>query len=440
MTKKINTNIMIFGVAIVFITSLLMAGVYYTFFERQVKQDLQTNVETVTASLNAAGNYESIDMYHLGNVRLTLVNKDGTVLYDSAAPADTMENHLNRPEIEQALKNGGKGQSVRKSVTVDQNTYYYALRLADGNILRGAMDTQSILSMFYNSFYLLACILLGVIVISLVVSSKLTKHIVKPIEIMGTNLESVRDEDIPYEELIPFAQKIREQKEQQKKIDKIKRQFTANVSHELKTPLTSIMGYAELIENGIAQGEDIKKFGAIIHTQTQRLINLTGDIIQLSELDECEITKKEAEPVNIYHCAEKCLKALTLHAEKREVTLLLRGEACSASGNRELIEDLIYNLCENAIRYNKQGGTVTVTTHQSGPNAVIEVSDTGIGIPEKHQERVFERFYRVDKSRSKETGGTGLGLAIVKHIVEYHNGSISLKSTPGVGTTITVII
>lgn len=239
------------------------------------------------------------------------------------------------------------------------------------------------------------------------------------------------------QELTAAAESMKEQKRRQKEVDKMKRQFTANVSHELKTPLTSIAGYAELIENGLAEEADIKRFAGTIHSEAQRLITLSADLIKLSQLDEGEDTPQLTN-VDLYECAHKCLDALSLKAEKRGVTLKLLGEPCAVHANRALIEDLIYNLCDNAIRYNKEAGTVTVSVSFDGNHSILRVADTGIGIPQKYQNRIFERFFRVDKSRSKATGGTGLGLAIVKHIVEFHHAAIELESKEGEGTIITV--
>lgn len=238
-------------------------------------------------------------------------------------------------------------------------------------------------------------------------------------------------------QLVSASESIKEQKRKQKEMDKIKRQFTANVSHELKTPLTSIAGYAELIENGVAGDADIKKFAGTIHNEAQRLISLSADLIKLSQLDEAE-DSPQLSAVDLYECAQNCMDALSLKAEKRGISMRLQGNSCIVHANRGLIEDLIYNLCENAIRYNKEDGTVIVTISFDGNHSSIRVADTGIGIPPKHQKRIFERFYRVDKSRSKETGGTGLGLAIVKHIVEFHNADIQLESKEQEGTIITI--
>ena len=223
-----------------------------------------------------------------------------------------------------------------------------------------------------------------------------------------------------------------------KKSEKIRREFTANVSHELKTPLTTISGYAELIENDIARKEDIKGFATKIRSEATRLIFLINDIIKLSELEEPK-TDLQLEYVDLLEIAIECENMLTIPAQKKNVKMKVSGESCKVLVDRNMIEELIYNLCDNAIRYNKPNGTVTVTVKSKDKSTILSVEDTGIGIPEEHQSRIFERFYRVDRSRSKATGGTGLGLSIVKHIVQQHNAKITLRGEVNVGTKITVI-
>lgn len=214
--------------------------------------------------------------------------------------------------------------------------------------------------------------------------------------------------------------------------------FTANVSHELKTPLTSISGYAELIENGMAADDDVRRFAKEIHRNSKRLLTLINDTIRLSELDMTEKTI-EFEDIDLYELAENCVSMLQINAEKHQVFLSLFGSSCHVCANKGMMEELLYNLCDNAIRYNKADGSVKVILKNEEDCVKLQVKDTGIGIPQKSTDRVFERFYRVDKSRSKQTGGTGLGLAIVKHIVAKHNAKITLSSELGKGTTITVI-
>ena len=219
----------------------------------------------------------------------------------------------------------------------------------------------------------------------------------------------------------------------------MRQDFTANVSHELKTPLTSISGYAELIEHHMASAQDVPRFAGEIHRSANRLLSMINDIIRLSELDVMETEDMVFERVPLYVLAESCVDMLQLKAEKHNVTLKLKGTTCYVAGNREMVEEILYNLCDNAIRYNNPGGSVTVTAEPKGEKVMLQVADTGIGISKEHQQRVFERFYRVDKSRSKATGGTGLGLAIVKHMVAQHHAELTLESEEGKGTTITIL-
>lgn len=256
---------------------------------------------------------------------------------------------------------------------------------------------------------------------------------------MGKNLNDL-DSFKTYSELTPFVNALKEQKKKQKLLDKQKKQFTANVSHELKTPLTSIAGYAELIETGIAKPEDIKPFAHIIRKQALRLVTLSEDIIQLSQLDEGDERKITFEEVDIFEICKTCVESLSINARVKGIEIELKGESCFVKGNSALLEELVYNLCDNAIRYNKENGRVSVTVKPQDGGAVLTVSDTGIGIDKKYQERVFERFFRVDKSRSKETGGTGLGLAIVKHIAQIHDADLSVESELNKGTAITITL
>ena len=266
----------------------------------------------------------------------------------------------------------------------------------------------------------------------------ITGEIIQPLEQLGEHIDHI-DRVQTEKELRPFVEKIRANNEKKRQLEKQKKQFTANVSHELKTPLTSIAGYAELIENGMARPEDIKPFAHTIRKQALRLVSLAEDIIQLSQLEENdgEILFEE---VNLTELASDCVQSLQINAQSRTVDLCLAAPEVPIyiKGNKSLLEELLYNLCDNAIRYNKPQGSVTVTLHPEQGGTALQVADTGIGIPEKYRERIFERFFRVDKSRSKETGGTGLGLAIVKHIAQVHDAPVELDSVEGQGTTITV--
>ena len=281
-------------------------------------------------------------------------------------------------------------------------------------------------------------ILAAVLGASVPVSYAITGAIIQPLEQLGEHIDHI-DRVQTEKELRPFVEKIRANNEKKRQLEKQKKQFTANVSHELKTPLTSIAGYAELIENGMARPEDIKPFAHTIRKQALRLVSLAEDIIQLSQLEENdgEILFEE---VNLTELASDCVQSLQINAQSRTVDLHLAAPEAPIyiKGNKSLLEELLYNLCDNAIRYNQPQGSVTVTLHPKQGGTALQVADTGIGIPEKYRERIFERFFRVDKSRSKETGGTGLGLAIVKHIAQVHDAPVELDSVEGQGTTITV--
>lgn len=283
-----------------------------------------------------------------------------------------------------------------------------------------------------------AAVLIVAIIFAVLVSLRITKSIVEPIEKLGKapdNIEALKK----FRELQPFVSELKEQKKKQKALSKQKKQFTADLSHELKTPLTSIAGYAELIESGIAKEEDIKPFAATIRKQALRLVSVSEDIIKLSQLDENdEENTVSFSSVDIYEIAGRCVEALSINAQLRGISLSLQGESAFVDGNSSLLEELIYNLCDNAIRYNKDNGSVLVSISADEKGVALVVEDTGIGIDEKYQERVFERFFRVDKSRSKETGGTGLGLAIVKHIAQLHSAELSVDSKLGYGTKISI--
>ena len=284
---------------------------------------------------------------------------------------------------------------------------------------------------------MIALIVAMLIILCMIMSHFLTKRLMAPIEQLAKSLDKT-DEIAAYEELQPFINMIQTQHEDIMKNALIRQEFTANVSHELKTPLTSISGYAELIETGMASDEDVRRFARGIHKNSNRLLTLINDIIRLSELDGQE-EEAAKESVNLYLAAQTCVDMLQVSAEKHHVTLTLEGEACQIEANRQMVDELLYNLCDNAIRYNNENGSVTVSTRNTQEGVELRVKDTGIGIPADAQERVFERFYRVDKSRSKSTGGTGLGLAIVKHIIAQMGASINLKSEIGKGTEVTVL-
>ncbi len=436
MAKKTLYKIFAFGVSVITITAVLILSVFYSYSDNQLKEQLRV-VESVIENQLAQDDDTSFISNHIDkNVRITLVAKDGTVIADSQESVNKLGNHLNRQEIQQAIKNG-EATVTRHSDTQGKKVYYFAKQLDNGNILRVSAEAKSI-GKFFSDYiiYILLCIIV-VIVTAVFVSMGITKSIVKPITQLGQSLDNI-DKFKSDEELKPLVNALLQQKKKQKMLDKQKKQFTANVSHELKTPLTSIAGYAELIETGMAKPEDIKPFAGVIRKQALRLVNLSEDIIQLSQLEESDDEDMSFESVNLYEIAQRCVEALNINAINKCVTLNLTGEECYIRGKAQLVEELVYNLCDNAIRYNKENGNVTVTVTPLEKGASVSVKDTGIGIPEKYQERIFERFFRVDKSRSKATGGTGLGLAIVKHITQLHDAKLEISSEEGKGTEIIV--
>ena len=305
-------------------------------------------------------------------------------------------------------------------------------------VVTGEVTLQKVLRLLGKYSFQFFILLLVITAIALVTAHVLAKKIVKPIEKMGEDLKHI-DENCPYNELEPFTEKIKTQLDKKARLENLAKQFTANLSHELKTPLTAISGYGEILENTEVSREDASRFGGIIYKESQRLINLTHDIIQLSQLEEYDF-KPIVDTVDLKAIACSCADALSVEAQKRDIQILVDGSEAFIRASKSLLEELVYNLVENAIRYNVDGGRVFVSVGNNTSEIVLSVRDTGIGIPESAQERIFERFFRVDKSRSKQTGGTGLGLAIVKHSAEYLGGSVSLESKENEGTKVTVIL
>lgn len=543
----------VMGVFSIIITIVFAVTAFYTAFGNQVTFDLSERTDEIATVYEYLQNSDELQKFADDSLRITLIKADGTVLFESSSnDADKMENHLERPEVQEAVKNG-KGTSNRYSETMNTDVFYCAKKLADGNIIRLSQETNIMYSFFSNVIPYLVLLVIIMLAASVLLSVILTKKLVKPINRITAELENI-DEDTEsnekiYDELLPFISEIRHRKEeirerlklerQEKnklsavltnmsdgmilvdrnknimlsshkaekilgfddnyagkniiyasrrkeltdsineavngkanssgmiindriyqirsnpividgvqsatmclmidvtekyRVEQIKQEFTANVSHELKTPLTSISGYAEMIESGIAQKDDVKNFAGKIRLESERMINLVKDIIRLSELDESDV-RAEFEDISLLETAKEAVNPLYDSAEKKNITLTVSGTDSKITGNKYMISELIYNLCDNAIRYNKPNGKVDVNISEK----TVTVADTGIGIPKECQERIFERFYRVDKSRSKQTGGTGLGLAIVKHIAIRHNAEIKVDSEPDKGTSISVI-
>ncbi len=425
------------GIISMILTASMTITIFHKAFDRQIKTDIRQMAVTLSTIYNGIDDYSDLEAYSDNGIRITLIGKNGDVLFDSDGDESTMENHSLREEIIAAMETGS-GEAMRHSDTMGYNTYYYAELLPDGNILRTATNVATMYADYNNTMPMVIVIGILILFISVCLSQMLTKKLVAPIEAMAENIDDI-DKDIPYKELEPFALAIKEYHTKKDESSKMRQEFTANVSHELKTPLTSISGYAEMIENGMVKDSDIKVFAGKIHTEAHRLIVLIGDILKLSELDEpnrCD----NCEPVDLYKLAEHTIEMLALNAEKSKIKLFLCGNGAVINGSKLMLSELIYNLCDNAIRYNKIGGYIKIKVSSKDGKAYIDIKDNGIGIPKEYQDRIFERFFRVDKSRSKETGGTGLGLAIVKHIAIQHNGCISVESRVDEGTTMHVVL
>ncbi len=437
MKKKINARFVLLTVMSVVLTLILATMAYYELFKKEVLADLRSYTY-VLQHARVFDDVTAVREYTLSDtdIRITLIDPDGSVQYDSQADAAGMDNHENRPEIAEALKEG-YGEAIRHSDTIDRSLFYYALRMDNGSVLRVGKESGSIWAVFASIFPWIVGIGVILIAIGLILSHYLTMQLLEPIERMANDMDHL-DSMTVYKEMIPFTTKIRKQHEDIIKNAKMRQDFTANVSHELKTPLTSISGYSELIENGMATDADVIRFAAEIHKNSMRLLTLINDIIRLSELDVSEQTLM-TQDVDLYEIARTCVDMLQINGEKHDVSIALYGTSCTVNANREMMEELVYNLCDNAIRYNNAGGSVSVWVTKTQDHVILSVKDTGIGISQEDQERIFERFYRVDKSRSKSTGGTGLGLAIVKHIVEQHGAKLEMESRLGEGTEIRVI-
>lgn len=435
MKKKINTYLLLTVFLTLAATLLIAVASFHHMYRAQIVGDMKTYAEVFSGMVSSGEELGERYTNPQQELRVTVIGGDGSVIFDSQAGGRTMGNHADRPEVREAEENG-EGYSVRHSDTLDSDMYYYAVQLENGDVLRISKEENSIWSVFYSTIYGIMGIAAVMLLLCLVLSRYITAGIVRPIERLAQDINGAGQIET-YEELKPFITTIQEQHKDIIKGAKMRQEFTANVSHELKTPLTSISGYAELIETGIAGENEVQRFAAEIHRNAKRLLTLINDIIQLSELDSGHADISFSE-VDLYDIAQACVEMLQLNAEKHGIKIACHGQKSIVRANKELMEELLFNLCDNAIRYNRLGGTVDVTVVPQGGKIILSVRDTGIGIPKESQERVFERFYRVDKSRSKLTGGTGLGMAIVKHIVAQHDAELELQSEIGKGTEITV--
>lgn len=552
MNKKIFRSSLLTVCLVLIATITLIMGILFQFFEKQIQTELANEAGFLAQAVENEGieyfdDFDNESNKFTMNNRVTLIDKNGIVLFDSKADASTLDNHAKREEIKAAMEDG-KGMSIRYSTTLTQKTLNYALQLSNGNILRVSTEQYTVITILLGMLQPIIFIMIIALILTLVLSSKVSKAIIGPINRLDLEVPENND---TYEELTPLLRKIANQKRtiekqladaqkkqkefnlitenmsegflvidadanlltynqaalklidivppvdrsvllfcrakefrdvvsdvlsgnrtenimvrdgcsyslianpvfekeavigavvvilditEREKRDTLRREFTANVSHELKTPLTSISGFAELMKAGDVSEKDVIDFSESIYDEAQRLITLVNDIIKISELDGQSISF-ENESVDLYALSKEVIGRLKNEADKKNVTFHLIGGKAEIIGVHKILDEMLYNLCDNAIKYNKENGTVDVLVNQIEKDVNVIVRDTGIGIPAAHQNRVFERFYRVDKSHSKKVGGTGLGLAIVKHGAMYHHAKINMESTIDKGTTITL--
>lgn len=456
-------TVLAFALTVMAVLSLVLTSVFYWSHEADAERDLAYQARNAAMHLNqtdSEANIPALEAQFSGLVRYTLIASDGTVLYDSAtADVGSLENHASRPEVADA-DSLGEGAVSRYSATLGTDTIYAAVKLEDGSIVRLSQTRESLVS-FLASLMLPELIAFAMIaVLAFYLSRLLTKRVMKPIDALDLS-EPLENE--VYEEMVPLLLRIEEQQGQLKKqnrelarAESMRRDFSANVSHEMKTPLTVIAGYAELMKSGMVLQQDTQKIAGLIYDESQAMRQLINDVLTLSRLDESSFDVAADTLVSLQEVSRRVAVRLQPLASERGVTLVASGEEAKIQGSEILIEEMIYNLVENGIRYNHVGGSVSVDiscelTLDEGKEAgapsmlsqqkdvdtcaqaVIRVSDTGPGIPIEEQEKIFERFYRMEKSRSKETGGTGLGLAIVKHAVMQLGGTIEVESKMGEG-------
>lgn len=546
MNKKIFRSSVAVALVVLILSIVLIMSILFQYFENQLQSELESEANYIAYAVENQG-LEYIENFTDSDKRITLISPDGDVLADTAANETELDDHYDRQEVIEALKNG-KGTSIRYSNTLAEKTVYYAMKMDDGNILRVSTTQYTVVTILMSLIQPILIVFVIAIAVSFALAQKVSKSIIKPINELDLDNPSNNE---PYDELAPLLRKISKQKhtiekqikeaehkqeefrlitenmkegfivvdnqmnlltynrsalkllgieksqsekmltdcddnllfavekaltgEREKgdltlndnhyslianpvlendkvigavvliidvtesvKREQLRREFTSNVSHELKTPLTSISGFAEIMKNGGTPNAVVTDFSTSIYDEAQRLISLVNDIIKISELDEKDV-QAESEDVDLYQLSADIINRLKPVADKRNISLNLIGESTIVSGAEKILDEMIYNLCDNAIKYNVDNGTVDVILSESNHHIKLTVRDNGIGIPQSEQNRVFERFYRVDKSHSKEIGGTGLGLSIVKHAAIYHNAEIKLKSEFGKGTSITVI-
>lgn len=441
MRKKIFFGTFFSCLLVILICTFLIAGFLFNYYSSHQKENIKTQIGYLT-HMAEKHNIEHLSSFSKDqqiflldeNQNITMQNTDTLNI-----PTDTLNQIFIGAQTEEYCYTTKVTGFYEKQIIMSH-------KLADNSVLCLCDTQHTYISLLFNIVGYVGIVLGAAAVISLYLARKISRRILKPVYEM--NLSSP-DKSMVYPELVPFVDKIEEQNEEIKRKvadmqnkheeqDKMRREFTANVSHELKTPLTSISGYAEIIRDGFVKSEDIPCFAGKIYDESKRMINLVGDIIKLSQLDEKDVSVT-IERIDLYECCQAVINSLEHQASKRNITFTLEGDRCEISGAEVIIEEIVHNICDNAIKYNKEGGKVTVSLRQCIDGVELTVKDTGIGIAKEYLDHVFERFYRADKSHSKEIGGTGLGLSIVKHGAMFHNAYVSIDSTLGEGTTIRIL-
>ncbi len=453
LSHRVFATIFLCAMAVIVAFTVLGAFFVQNTLADATSANLSQETELIAAALNEQQEpIAFLRSFDREDLRITLINKDGSVAYDNEASPSMLPNHGDRPEVVKAFENGS-GSAERASSTLDEIMLYRAVRLNNGQVVRLAQAQPGVAAILMSLVAPMLLIAAAGAVLSFFLARRESRAIIEPLQEVDLD-HPRRSYEHAYAEMVPMLERIESQRQELKRQmavladnDRMRREFTANITHELKTPLTAISGYAELIANGMVEGEDdLRTFGGRIYREAGRLAALVNDILTLSNLDEAErasdgeaVPIGSTEPIELSRAIYAVEQRLEQVARQANVTIGHETKPVVVEGVSRLIDELIYNLASNAIRYNRPGGTVTLRcgTNDDG-RPYLSVADTGIGIAPEEQGKVFERFYRVDKSRSKARGGTGLGLAIVKHAALYHHASLDLSSELGVGTTITV--
>ncbi len=443
MSKKIFNSIWIVALAVFLASLFFVMGATYSYFTGVQKNQLKIETQLASQGVSLSG-MDYFDHLNSRDIRITWISADGSILYDNEANTSDMENHLEREEIKDAFENG-YGESSRYSQTLAEKLFYSAQLLPDGTVLRLSGKQNTLWTLILGFGQPIALVALLALILSVILASQLSRKIVEPINRIDlenpTSYLGIKE----YKEIEPRLRRmntqqmeIRLNQAELEKTSQIRQEFTANASHELKTPLHAISGYAELLENNMVKPDDIRPFAGKIRLEAQRMSQLVSDIIDLTKLDG-GADGMQRENVDLLQIAQNAVDSVQAVAEEQQITLTLSGENAPYYGVPQVLYSIIYNLCDNAIKYNRANGSVDVAIKNTGESVILTVRDTGIGIPQEHQDRIFERFYRVDKSHSREIGGTGLGLSIVKHGVMVHHAKIAVESVPGTGTTFTIV-